>query len=223
MLLLIIGTAKAQDLQVQDADKVTEKKILILGDSLTSGYGLLPGQGFVPVLQNRLVEQGYEVSLIDAGVAGDTISAALERLPWLLEEQQLTGVIVALGANDMLRGVLPSISKKNLEAILAILAEKEIPALLVGMKANASMGSAYAEEFEQMYEEVAQAHAVPLYPFFLQDIAGVHALNQPDGIHPNRNGVVLMVSNIMPTITDFLEEIISEAPSVQPTTQDVQN
>jgi len=187
------------------ATKAETVKILALGDSLTAGYGLGPGDGFVDILQAHLDEKGFDVELINAGVSGDTTKGGLARLDWALFDQPQRA-IVALGGNDMLRGLSPQQSYDNLQAILQKLETENIPVLLAGMLAPANMGADYQTEFDAIYPKLADEFDVIFYPFFLDGVALEPTLNQPDGLHPNKEGVKIMADKITPYIQALLEK-----------------
>ena len=183
-------------------------KLLALGDSLTAGYGLGPGDGLTDRLQVKIDEAyGAEaVRVINAGVSGDTTKGGLARLDWsLFDEPDMA--IVALGGNDMLRGLEPADSYQNLDGILARLAQEGIPVLLAGMLAPANMGADYQADFDQIYPDLAARYDVVYYPFFLDGVALEADLNQPDGLHPNRKGIDVMVTRLFPAI----EALIAKA------------
>lgn len=174
-------------------------RILALGDSLTAGFGLGPGQGFAPQLERALRDSGIEAEVIDAGVSGDTTAGGLARLDWALAEQPDL-VILELGANDMLRGVDPAETRANLDAILAKLREAGLKVLLAGMRAAPNLGPDYGGAFEQAYADLAAKYEVPLYPFFLEGVATEPTLNLPDGVHPNEAGIAEIVRRILPHV-----------------------
>lgn len=184
-------------------------RILALGDSLTSGYGLPQGDGFTDQLQAALRDEGYDVVVLNAGVSGDTTAGGLARLDWALADDPDL-VIVELGSNDALRGIDPAVSRANLDAILAQLQERGIAALLAGMLAPRNLGADYVEAFDGMYGELAEAYDVPLYPFFLEGVAAEPELNQPDGIHPNASGVAVIVDGILPDVRATLDALMEE-------------
>ena len=190
---VVTGSAAAEQL-----------RLMVLGDSLTSGYGLQPEDGFTAQLQEALRDHGLEVTVLNAGVSGDTTAGGLARLDWALADAP-THVIVELGSNDGLRGVAPESARENLDAILGRLDQDGIPAMLAGMLAPPNFGSDYADEFNAMYPELAEDYDIPLYPFFLDGVATVPALNQGDGIHPNARGVAEIVERILPTVVAWLE------------------
>lgn len=180
--------------------------IVALGDSLTAGYQLKPGESFPAQLEAALRKQGRAVRVHNAGVSGDTTAQGKARLPWVLSslKQKPDLVIVALGANDMLRGQPPAQARANLDAILADLDKRGIPVLLAGMLAAPNMGPAYAKDFNAIYPALAKKHGVPLYPFFTQGVTANPKLLLADGMHPNPAGVGLMVKNILPSVTRAL-------------------
>ena len=181
------------------ASAAETQRILMLGDSLTAGYGLGPGDGLVDQLQKRADDTGLSVRFINAGVSGDTTKGGLARLDWALAEGA-DKAVVALGGNDMLRGLSPADSFQNLRGILERLRQDKIEVLLAGMLAPANMGAEYQTDFDALYPALAEEFDVIYMPFFLQDVALVPRLNQPDGLHPNREGVAIMVDNMMPYI-----------------------
>lgn len=172
--------------------------IVGFGDSLMAGFGLGPGEGFTDRLQAALRAKGHDVMVANAGVSGDTTSGGLARLDWSVPDgTQL--VILELGANDMLRGVSPGITEKNLDEMLAKLKLRKIAVLLAGMRAAPNLGADYQNAFDAIYPKLAAKYGVPLYPFFLDGVAGQPGLRLEDGLHPNAKGVGVMVERILPT------------------------
>lgn len=190
--------------------------IAALGDSLTQGYGLKPGDGLVPQLQDWLEARGAEVRLINAGVSGDTTLGGLNRIDWTLTGE-VQGLIVALGGNDVLRGLDPATSRANLEAILIKAEARGLPVLLVGMEAPGNYGPRYKAEFDAIFPRLAATHDVLLFPGFFDalraggDQAALADLMQPDGIHPNARGVALIVEALGPAALELVGRI-SPAP-----------
>lgn len=178
--------------------------LLALGDSLVAGFGLPDQDGFTSVLERELQEAGYDVTVINAGVSGDTTAGGVARLDWALADDP-DAVLVELGANDMLRGLDPVAARANLDAILARLQQDDIPTLLAGMLASPNWGSEYQAAFDGMYPDLAALYDVPLYPFFLDGVAADADLNQPDGIHPNRDGVEVIVGNMLPYVISLID------------------
>ena len=181
-------------------------KLVALGDSLTAGYGL-PGEAAFPaVLERALKGKGYNVSISNAGVSGDTTSGGWARLDWSVPDGT-DGVILELGANDMLRGVDPTIPGQALDQILARLRHRGIPVLLTGMYASRNLGPEYVARFEAIFPDLAEKYGVPLYPFFLDGVAGQRQLNLPDGVHPTAKGVEAIVERILPSVEAFLARL----------------
>ena len=178
--------------------------IVALGDSLTAGYNLPADAAFPAVLQKALREKGYDVVIDNAGVSGDTSGGARERLDWTVADGA-DGVILEIGANDMLRGLNPDISRDNIDAILSRLREKKIPVLVAGMVTAPNLGADYAAQFNPIYPELAKKYSAPLYPFFLDGVAGHKDRQLPDGLHPNRQGVETIVAGILPVVTSWLD------------------
>jgi acyl-CoA thioesterase-1 len=187
-------------------------KLLALGTSLTQGYNLPPGTDFCAVLQARLRAKGYDVSVINAGVSGDTSDGGLARLDWLLEDP-VDGVIVELGSNDALRAFDPAIPERNIDTILAKLAARRIPVLLAGMKAPPNMGPTYVAKFDAIYPALAKKYGVLFYPFFLDGVAAQPKLNQADGMHPNEKGSQVIVTKILPYVEQLIAQIKAQAPT----------
>jgi acyl-CoA thioesterase-1 len=173
--------------------------IVALGDSLTAGYGLAAGEDFATRLEAALVASGIDASVANAGVSGDTASAGAARVDWAVPDGAAL-VIVELGANDALRGIDPAVTRKALSDLLARLGARNLKALLVGMRAPPNMGEDYVRSFDAIYPDLAREHAVPLYPFFLDGVAGAANLNQPDGMHPTAAGVEEIVRRILPVV-----------------------
>jgi acyl-CoA thioesterase-1 len=190
-------------------------RLVVLGDSLTAGYGLPRADAFPARLEQALRAEGLAVSVIDAGVSGDTTAGGRARLGWALGRtpgEAPDAVIVELGANDALRGLDPEEAYRNLDAILTELGRRGIPVLLAGMLAPPNMGSAYASRFAAIYPRLAKQHGVALYPFFLDGVAGDPALNQADGIHPNARGVAEIVRRITPAAADLVRRAAADRP-----------
>lgn len=181
--------------------------IWAFGDSLSAGYGLPPAQGFTAQLQATLRRAGVAATVRNGGVAGDTAAQGRARLRWGLRGLGAKPdlVIVELGANDMLRGLPVPQARANLEAILAELGRRDIPVLLVGMRAAPNLGPDYVRAFEGMYPALAKTRRVPLYPFFLDGVAANRSLIQHDGLHPNARGVSVIVRRIAPAVQRALK------------------
>ena len=178
-------------------------RLLVLGDSLTSGYGL-PSRDSLPArLEASLEALGLDVTVINAGVSGDTSAGGLARLEWALSGNP-HAVIVALGANDALRALNPRLTRKNLDRLVGALGERGLPVLIAGMLAPRNLGAGYALRFDAIYPELAVRHDALLYPFLLDGVAGVAVLNQADGLHPNAAGVKEIVARILPSVRCLL-------------------
>lgn len=178
-------------------------RLMVFGDSLVAGYGLPVEQGFTSQLQNRLSANGFTIKILNAGVSGDTSAGGAARLDWALSEQP-DYVMIVLGGNDLLRGLDPSATRQNLDQIIARLAALNIKTLLCGMIAPLNLGPEYSREFNPIYPELAQQYDLAFYPFFLQDVALVPALNQRDGLHPNADGAAKIIDGMMPVLSRFL-------------------
>jgi len=188
------------------------QRLVALGDSLTQGYGLPEGDGFVPQLARWLADQGRDVVINNAGVSGDTTAGGLSRLDWTLAEPA-DAMIVTLGGNDVLRGLDPAVSRANLDAILAKAGERQLPVLLVAMDAPGNYGPEYRQQFDAIYPELAATHGVLLAPSFLSplreggdDAATMQKYLQADGIHPNREGVARIVATLGPRVIELLDQ-----------------
>jgi len=181
--------------------------VLAFGDSLTAGYGLEQGLGFAPQLQATLRRQGIAAEVIDGGVSGDTSEAGKARLGWTLDglNRKPDLVILELGANDMLRGLDPKLTETNLDIMLAELKRRQIPALLVGMRAAPNLDPAYISKFEAIYPSLARKHGTALYPFFLDGVAAQPGMQLPDGMHPTFQGVKRIVTGIAPAVKQAIE------------------
>lgn len=179
-------------------------RILVLGDSLTAGYGLDTEDGFASQLQRKLTAMGHPVRVLNGGVSGDTSAGGLARLDWALADRP-SHAIVELGANDGLRGLDPAAMRANLDSIIRKLKKAGVAVLLTGMRAPPNLGRSYETAFNSVFPKLAKEHDVPFYPFFLAGVAARPALNQADGIHPNREGVSRIVDRITPYVVRLLE------------------
>jgi acyl-CoA thioesterase I len=186
--------------------------IVALGDSLTAGYGLAGKDGFVPRLQAALAKNGIVADVVNAGVSGDTASDGLARLDWSVP-QGTDAVIIELGANDMLRGIKPEVTRAALDTILQRLTARHITVLLCGMRAAPNLGTDYAQAFERIYPDLAAKYGVLLYPFFLDGVAADLSLTQQDGLHPNPAGVGVIVQRILPKVMELIARTEAQHPS----------
>jgi acyl-CoA thioesterase I len=184
---------------------VARPRIVFLGDSLTAGLGLEKAQAVPALIQARIDELGYEYEVINAGVSGDTSAGGLSRLDWSLDGD-VKVLVVELGANDGLRGLPVANMKRNLSAIIARAKSRGVEVLLTGMEAPPNYGQAYTREFRQAFHELAREHDVPFMPFFLEGVAGIPALNNPDGIHPNPEGARLVEQAVWKALEPLLEK-----------------
>jgi acyl-CoA thioesterase-1 len=181
-------------------------RIVAYGDSLTAGYGLAAAETFPAQLERALEAAGRKVTVINAGVSGDTTAGGLARLDWTLAEGA-DAMVLARGANDALRGIDPDATYANLDAVLSRLGERRVPVLLAGMLAPPNLGKDYGERFNAIFPRLAERHGVPLYPFFLDGVAMDPALNQADGLHPNGAGVAVLVMRITPHVLRLLDHV----------------
>lgn len=185
--------------------------IAALGDSLTQGYGLPAEQGFVPQLERWLNEQGHEVRMINAGVSGDTTAGGLSRIGWTLTDE-VDALIVTLGGNDLLRGLPPEMTRDNLNGILATAQSKQVPVLLVGLTAPGNYGPDYKQAFEAIFPDLAATYGTLYAPSFLAPIEAalesgtpLSDMMQRDGIHPNANGVAMIVNALGPKVAQLID------------------
>ncbi|MFN7025914.1 MAG: arylesterase [Pseudorhizobium sp.] len=199
MTFLLAAPVTAQQREIQ---------LVGFGDSLMAGYQLAPSESYTAQLEVALTQKGHNVVVANAGVSGDTTSAGLSRVDWSVPDGT-DGVILELGANDALRGIPPEQTEKNLDAIITRLKQRGIPVLLAGMLAPPNMGSQYSTRYDEIYPRLAQKHAVPLYPFFLDGVVAVSGTQLEDGMHPNAKGVGIMVERSLPAVERFLGEIRS--------------
>ncbi len=204
MLATILAILTTQPAQAEDTFT-----IVAFGDSLTRGYGLPEDQGFVPQLQAWLHANGGEnITVLNAGLSGDTTAGGLARIDWTLTDE-VDAVIVALGGNDMLRGIFPASSHENLDGIVALLSERGLPVMLVGLPAPTNFGLEFKEEFDAMYPAVATKYDTLLYPYFFegfgtaQETAAIRQYLQDDATHPNAEGVLLIVAHMGPMVLEL--------------------
>jgi acyl-CoA thioesterase I len=177
--------------------------ILDFGDSLTAGYGLMPEQAFPARLEKWLRGHGTAAQVINGGVSGDTTAGGLARLDWALADKPDL-VILALGANDALRGIDPATVRDNLDKMVQKIEASGAKVLLLGMLAPPNWGEAYDRAFDRIFPDLAHARQATLYPFFLEGVAMKPDLNQPDGLHPNARGVDVLVDHIGPVVAGIV-------------------
>ena len=172
------------------------EKVLLFGDSLMAGYGLAKEYHLSGVLENNLRKEGYIIKIINGSVSGSISSDGLNRIDWAISEPNIDLVILGLGANDMLRGIKPEATEKNLEKIIQIIQKKKIKIILAGMLAPTTHGMNYKNQFDQIYPTLSKKYDLPLIPFLLEGVALKPELNQSDGIHPNEQGVIVISKTI---------------------------
>ena len=186
-------------------------RLVALGDSLTAGYQLPAASAFPAVLERALAAKGTgtgtgpgrTVTVANAGVSGETATNGLDRVDWSVPDGT-DGVILELGANDMLRGTDPAVTRKALEAIVVRLKDRGIPVLLAGMRASTNLGPDYVARFDAIYPDLARKYDLVLYPFFMAGMVGDRAYTLDDGLHPNAKGVDVIVAGILPSVETFL-------------------
>jgi acyl-CoA thioesterase-1 len=210
-LLLLAGLA-AVIAAPAAAQNAAPLKIVAFGDSLTAGYGLPAQDTFPARLQAALKAKGHNVEIENAGVSGDTASGGLSRLDWSIPDGT-DAVIVELGANDMLRGVEPKVTRQALDEILARLKWRNIAVLLCGMRAAPNMGADYVRDFEAIFADLANKYDVVFYPFFLDGVATQAKLALRDGMHPNAAGVEAIVEGILPKAEELVARVRKRTPS----------
>lgn len=208
---LVIALALSSPAGLSRAVAAERVTIAVLGDSLTAGFGLSAQDAFPVRLQAALKAKGVAADIINAGVSGDTSSGGRDRLDWSIPDG-VDAVIVELGANDALRGIDPALTRAALDDILARLKKRHMAVLLCGMKAPPNMGADYVTRFDAIFSELAQKHDVRLYPFFLDGVAAEPSLNQRDGIHPNAEGVAVIVQRILPSVVELIERARAAKP-----------
>tara|TARA_A100000164_G_C21836837_1_gene738125 strand:- start:228 stop:893 length:666 start_codon:yes stop_codon:yes gene_type:complete len=189
-------------------EKLENFRLIIIGDSLIQGYGLPKDKGFVNQLQKKILEKKDNILLINGGVSGDTTAGGLSRIDWSITDD-INAVAISLGANDMLRGIPPSFSKENLSKIIMKVKENNLPILLIGIKSIENYGTKYKNEFDSMFSNLADEFELFLYPDLMAPILNEekdlsHYL-QEDMLHPNEKGVEIIVQEILPTITNFID------------------
>ena len=178
------------------------EKVLLFGDSLMSGYGLSQDDHLSLVLEDKFLQDGFDIDFINASVSGDTSSGGLNRAEWSLSEDEIDLVILGLGANDMLRGIQPNVTEKNLGQIIQIAKDKDIKVILAGMIAPTSHGFIYKKKFDSIFPKLSKKFEIPLIPFLLEGVALDPNLNLQDGIHPNKKGVIIISDTIKKSIID---------------------
>lgn len=206
-----VSTAERQNNQPTDrkppAPIVSDRpKIIAFGDSLTAGFGLAEKESYPYLLQERLKADGYNYEVINAGVSGDTSLGGLERIDWVLEQENVQILILELGANDLLRGLPVAKMKSNLASIIKKAKAKNVEVLLCGMLAPPTMGERYQREFVMVFPDLADEYKVAFLPFVLEGIALDAKLNQSDGIHPNAEGSKILMANVYDALKPLLKK-----------------
>ena len=191
-----------------EAPRASRPRVVFLGDSLTAGLGVSPAEAYPALLQRRMHDAGLDYEVVNAGVSGDTSAGALRRVDWSLGDDARV-LVVAIGANDGLRGLPARALEQNLEAIVDAAARKHVAVLIAGMEAPPNFGEAYTRDFRTVYREVARSRHVRFLPFLLDGVAGLPALNQADGIHPNAEGHRLVAD----LVWRELEPMLTARPS----------
>jgi acyl-CoA thioesterase-1 len=181
------------------------EKIVLFGDSLMAGYGLNNEHHLSIVLQNKLVNNGYNIEIINGSVSGSTSAGGLNRVGWSLSEQNIDLMILGLGANDMLRGISPAETNKNLEKIIQISKQKNIAIILAGMIAPTTHGFSYKKKFDNIYPSLAKKYDLDLIPFLLEGVVLKPELNQDDGMHPNVKGTLIIRDTLEKSIISFIK------------------
>lgn len=216
--ILLVAFASACDgsLQVNSNDSrsnrplvlpkitTTSPKIVAFGDSLTAGFGLAEKESYPYLLQEKLKADGYDYEVVNAGVSGETSLGGLERIDWVLEQENVKILILELGANDLIRGIAVEKMKANLDKIIRKAKAKNLQILFCGMLAPPTMGAAYQREFTMAFPDLANEHKLVFLPFLLENIALNKELNQADGIHPNAQGAKIMADNIYKALKPML-------------------
>ena len=182
------------------------EKVVLFGDSLMAGYGLPKEHHLSLVLENNLKQDGFDIQVINGSVSGSTSSGGLNRAEWSLSAPGIDLIILGMGANDMLRGIQPDETKKNLEQIIEIAKKKEIEIILAGMIAPTTHGIKYKKDFDTIYPQLSKRHNLLLIPFLLEGVALNPSLNQQDGIHPNQQGTIKISENIQKSIIAILDK-----------------
>jgi len=206
LVALLVATLLCAATLPKSEAKEQETVIVALGDSLTAGLGLPQSESFPAKLEAALKAQGRKVTVVNAGVSGDTVSAALDRLDWALPPNT-SAVIVELGGNDALQGLPPAEIEASLAKIIERVKAKGLPVLIAGMESPRNMGKDYVDQFHAIYPDLTERYGAVLYPFFLDGVALDPALMQEDGIHPNAKGVERIVQGILPKVDELLAQV----------------
>lgn len=214
-LLLLVGQRFAASGAAGESGEIAaaRRTVLILGDSLAAGYGVEPEVAFPALLQHRIDEAKLTFTVVNAGQSGDTSAGGLRRITWLLR-QPVEVLVLELGGNDGLRGIQPSTTRTNLQRIIGLVKEKfpEVKVVIAGMRMPDSMGSEFAQEFQQIFMELAKVNEAALIPFLLEGVGGDPKFNQPDLIHPNADGHRIVARNVWEVLGPILVELAAKKP-----------
>ena len=186
--------------------------IVAMGDSLTAGPGVDESEAYPALLQKKLAAGGHHYAVVNAGVSGETSSGALSRIDWVISALKPDLIILETGANDGLRGIDPDVLRKNLDRIVAVIKSNNIAVILCGMKMLPNLGPVFTRAFTDIYPQIAQKHAIPLIPFFLEGIAGDPQYNQPDRLHPTAEGYRRIVDHIYPDVLSAIKNLPGKSP-----------
>ena len=213
---LLFFSCLAGKLVAQAPPKANPARVVILGDSITAGYGLDPADAYPALLQKKIDAAGLAYTVVNAGVSGDTTSGGLRRVAWALGPGADL-LVIALGGNDGLRGIAPSETAKNLAGIIRTAREKhpDIKIVIAGMQMPANMGETFTAEFRAVFPSIAESEKAALVPFLLEGVGGVAALNQPDRIHPTAEGQKRVADNVWPVLEPLLKPSPSSAATPQ--------
>jgi len=203
---LLPGCDRKEPIVPESEKPVFAGTILAIGDSLTEGYGLEEADAYPALLQQRLLAEGYRYKVINAGIGGETTSGLRSRIDWAITLSPDI-VIIETGANDALRAIDTALIKGNMEAVILILKERNIPVVLAGMRIYKNLGADYASAFENIYPDLAGVHGLIFMPFFLKDVAGNPGLNQQDGMHPTAEGYRIISNNIYPYVVEAINRL----------------
>lgn len=206
LLFIFLGCKQPSEQQGPEKKKESADGVIVaVGDSLTAGFGVKEEDNYPSLLQRRLEAEGLHYRVINSGVSGETSSGTLSRLNWILSSLKPDIVILETGANDGLRGVDPGLTRQNIMKIVAVLQEKKIVTILAGMQMVGNLGVDYTGPFRQLYLDAAKESGVIFMPFFLEGVAAEPALNNDDGIHPNRHGYEIIVGNLFPYVVQAIK------------------
>ena len=200
------GSSAAAQQPTSESGEPSRPRIVMLGDSLTAGLGLLESQAFPALIQQKIDTEGYKFEVVNAGVSGDTSAGGLRRLDWALEGD-VKVMVVALGANDGLRGLSVDEMKNNIGQIIERASDRGVLCILVGMEAPPNFGPEYTTAFRQAFRDIAVKYRLLFLPFLLDKVAGQEALNQADGVHPNQQGAAIVAENLWRVLRPVLDQM----------------